>query len=161
MNYCSYCGASLVDSAASFCAECGKKLNNSGEPPIEKTLQNPPPRTIKRSPQNYTRKLVAGGQRTQRGQLSAKIFANKGKKPTGGDKKKHFTRGQSGKPPDEREKTINPMDIGYDGYYDDIIPDDNGQLKEHISSELVRRIAVVAVSTMIIVILSVVLMTLL
>ena len=26
MKYCPYCGASLVGGAASFCAECGKKI---------------------------------------------------------------------------------------------------------------------------------------
>lgn len=33
MKYCPYCGASLVGGAASFCAECGKKIPVRAEVP--------------------------------------------------------------------------------------------------------------------------------
>ena len=33
MKYCPYCGASLVGGAASFCAECGKKIPAQKEAP--------------------------------------------------------------------------------------------------------------------------------
>ena len=44
MKYCPYCGAELVDGAASFCAECGKSLpsaaakvpDDSGYEPADK-----------------------------------------------------------------------------------------------------------------------------
>jgi len=32
MKYCPYCGVVLADSAAPFCAECGKRLNYQTEP---------------------------------------------------------------------------------------------------------------------------------
>ena len=36
MKYCPYCGASLVGGAASFCAECGKKIPAQTEAPQSK-----------------------------------------------------------------------------------------------------------------------------
>ena len=36
MKYCPYCGASLVGGAASFCAECGKKIPAQTEVPQSK-----------------------------------------------------------------------------------------------------------------------------
>ena len=37
MKYCPYCGASLVGGAASFCAECGKKIPAQTEVPLIET----------------------------------------------------------------------------------------------------------------------------
>ena len=37
MKYCPYCGAVLVDGAASFCADCGKSLPERHRPGQQKT----------------------------------------------------------------------------------------------------------------------------
>jgi len=160
MNYCPYCGASLEDSAASFCAECGKKLSRTGTAKAARPMQNPSPKTVKRPPQNHTRKKNAGNHRPTGTRPTAKPN-NKSRKAKGSGKKKHSSRAQSGRPPDEHKRSVNPMDIGYDGYYDDVVPEDNGQLKERMPPELIKRIALVSAGALFIVILSVTLMSVL
>ena len=59
MKYCPYCGASLVGGAASFCAECGKKIPTQTEAPQSKpkpkgktsVRERPAPKQKRRSPQ--------------------------------------------------------------------------------------------------------------
>jgi uncharacterized membrane protein YvbJ len=36
MKYCPYCGADLIDGAASFCAECGKSMPDLADSGIER-----------------------------------------------------------------------------------------------------------------------------
>lgn len=58
MKYCPYCGASLVGGAASFCAECGKKIPAQTEAPQSKpkpkgktsVRERPAPKQKRRSP---------------------------------------------------------------------------------------------------------------
>ena len=58
MKYCPYCGASLVGGAASFCAECGKKIPTQTEAPQSKpkpkgktsVRERPAPKQKRRSP---------------------------------------------------------------------------------------------------------------
>ena len=58
MKYCPYCGASLVGGAASFCAECGKKIPAQTEAPQSKPKpkgkmgerERPAPKQKRRSP---------------------------------------------------------------------------------------------------------------
>lgn len=60
MKYCPYCGASLVGGAASFCAECGKKIPTQTEAPQSKpkpkgktsVRERPAPKQKRRSPPN-------------------------------------------------------------------------------------------------------------
>ena len=53
-----------------------------------------------------------------------------------------------------------PID-DYDGYYDDIESEDNGYIKEKIDPELVKRIAIIAGVTIVIIILAILVMNLL
>lgn len=50
---------------------------------------------------------------------------------------------------------------GYDGYYDDVLPDDDGGFQERMDKGLVKRIAAVGAGALVLVILSIILMRLL
>lgn len=56
MKYCPYCGADLIDGAASFCTECGKNLPTSPAPHREVEEHTPPepPHTQEELPQEFT-----------------------------------------------------------------------------------------------------------
>lgn len=43
MKYCPYCGADLIDGAASFCAECGKSMPD----PADSGIERKEPRVLK------------------------------------------------------------------------------------------------------------------
>ena len=85
MKYCPYCGASLVGGAASFCAECGKKIPAQTEVPQSK----PKPK----------------------GKTSVR------ERPAPKQKRRSPTTG----PAHPAKRKRNPMDINYDGYYDDVM----------------------------------------
>jgi hypothetical protein len=62
----------------------------------------------------------------------------------------------------EQKPRQDPMDVGYDGYYDDVPTNDNGQTAtERFEPELIKRIALVAGGFLGIVVLSVLIMYLL
>ena len=61
--------------------------------------------------------------------------------------------------PPRRKK--NPMDINYDGYYDDVKPIDAGQQGERMDSEMLKKTALMLVGALGVILLAVVLMTLL
>jgi len=80
-------------------------------------------------------------------------------------KKPRVSRTQIRKPPVKRPTpkpgptpVPNPMDENYDGYYDDVPTADNGRTGEKFDPALIKRIALVAAGTVLIVILSVVMM---
>jgi len=55
----------------------------------------------------------------------------------------------------------NPMDMNYDGYYDDVLTDDNGRTKEKLDRELIKRNALIAIGVVVIVALSIIIMSVL
>ena len=55
----------------------------------------------------------------------------------------------------------NPMDMNYDGYYDDVLTDDDGRTKEKLDPELIKRIALIAVGAVVLVVLSIIIMAVL
>jgi hypothetical protein len=61
----------------------------------------------------------------------------------------------------ERTRKPNPRDEGYDGYYDDVKPIDNGHVRERMDSQLVKRIVILAAGAFVLVMFSVILMYLL
>lgn len=61
--------------------------------------------------------------------------------------------------PPRRKK--NPMDINYDGYYDDVEPIDAGQQGERMDSEMLKKTALMLVGALGVILLAVVFMTLL
>lgn len=61
--------------------------------------------------------------------------------------------------PPRRKK--NPMDINYDGYYDDVKPIDASQQGERMDSEMLKKTALMLVGALGVILLAVVFMTLL
>jgi hypothetical protein len=92
-----------------------------------------------------------------------------GNAPQTESKRQKSARTQPGKPskvpkPKKQQKcrkktsqteTVPILDDGYDGYYDDIMPDDNGKVKEGLEAGLVKRIILVAVGVLVIIALAV------
>jgi len=60
-----------------------------------------------------------------------------------------------------RSKPVNPMDVNYDGYYDDIQPIDAGVRGEGMDPGLAKRIALLIIGAVGIIALAVIMMTLL
>ena len=60
-----------------------------------------------------------------------------------------------------RHRPVNPMDVNYDGYYNDIQPVDAGTRSEGMDPELVKRIGLVILGAVGVIILAVILMMLL
>lgn len=84
-------------------------------------------------------------------------------------KKPDITRQQKRRPsrpkpsqaPQPRTRAVNPMDINYDGYYDDIQPIDAGARGEGMDPELVKRIILIILGAGGAIILAIILMLLL
>ena len=124
MEFCPYCGASLLGGAASFCPECGRQI------PQQEPDQAPRPQPgRKRRPTEIP--------------------------PS---RRKKRPRQEPQRPP-RRKK--NPMDINYDGYYDDVKPIDAGQQGERMDSEMLKKTALMLVGALGVILLVVVFMTLL
>ena len=119
MKYCSYCGAELTNEDAAYCFACGKQLSSAKEIPKE----NP-------SVEQEVAQLP-----TQEEPLKGMKKAKKSK----GKKKR-------GKKTEESIHEIvgEPVDDGYDGYYNDVLPPDLDRIKEGVDKELVKRIAILA-----------------
>lgn len=126
MKYCSYCGAELVDENASFCSACGKHLSSAKEIPLE----NP-------SVEQEVAQLPA--------QETPRKEKKKAKKPKGKRK-----RGRKTEKPIP-EIVGEPVDDGYDGYYNDVLPPDLDRVKEGVDKELVKRIAILSVAAIFII----------
>lgn len=60
-----------------------------------------------------------------------------------------------------RRRPVNPMDVCYDGYYDDIKPVDAGTRGEGMDPELLKRIGLVILGAVGMIVLAVILMMLL
>ncbi len=84
-------------------------------------------------------------------------------------KKANGTRRQKKRPPQKKSrqesqpkpKPTDPMDVNYDGYYDDIKPVDAGVRGEGVDPELVKRIALIILGAIGVITLSIILMMLL
>lgn len=144
MKYCPFCGADLLSSDVSFCAECGKQLPTGGTPQIEATSRPQPvenlqnskkksaPAQPKREPKKKVRPSIEGAP-TER--LSS----------------------QSG---EEKPAAPDP-DADYDGYYDDIVPADAGAVRPGMDREMIKKIILLVVGALLLIGLCVVLMTVL
>jgi hypothetical protein len=135
MKYCSYCGASLMDSAVLFCAECGRKLPSGSKPPGN---WKPPPPDAGRPPR-----------RKRPAQRAASPHPGKRRPPLKPEPRK--------RPSPNRAPRVN-RDDGYDGYYDDVKPVDNGYVRDRRDPELMKRVLLVAIGALILVLLSVLVM---
>jgi hypothetical protein len=132
MKFCPYCGADLLKEDAAFCAECGKKLSVAEEAPSpahEADSQH----DAKPSKQKVSKK---GSQKRRQ----PKPKKEKVQKPS--------------LPEIEGE----PVEDGYDGYYDDILPPDLDREKEGPDKELIKKIITLTVAVILIIGLCVVMM---
>lgn len=129
MKFCPYCGADLLKEDAAFCAECGKQLSTAEEVP------------------------------SQAHEASSQDFAqsSKQKSPRKGSKKH--------KKPKQKKEEIplpeiegEPVDDGYDGYYNDVLPPDLDREKEGLDKELIKKISALAIAVILIIGLCVVMM---
>lgn len=82
-------------------------------------------------------------------------------------RKRPATRQQPGRPkrprpvPADTPPPATEAESGYDGYYDDVLPGDDGGFRERMDKGLVKRIVAVAVAALVLVGLSIVVMRLL
>jgi len=60
-----------------------------------------------------------------------------------------------------KESPREPVFDGYDGYYEDVQPIDSGRIHDRVDPELIKRIIIISVGTVLIIILSVLLIFLL
>lgn len=165
MKYCPFCGATLMGSAASFCSECGKSIptapqTQTGEPVDRHELILP-------KLDDQCEKTAATGKSSQFLDESSQVKAVG--KPSQNERKKKL-RKQKKTPKEDKhhmnqssECDIEPdlKDDGYDGYYDDVRPLDNGHEKERMDPELIKKIVMVAGGAAFIIILAIVMMLLL
>ncbi len=154
MKFCPYCGASLLGGAVSFCAECGKPIpaSSNTEKAEDPILQRGP--GLPRLDEQWEETIADERQpKASKNQLAAK--KKKRPHPKRAPKKKSSTPPVS---PDEEE---GPREDGYDGYYDDVRPIDNGHEKESMDPELIKKIIWVAAGAAAVITLAVTMMLLL
>lgn len=140
MKYCPYCGTVLVDGAVSFCTECGKAL-----PVSEKKKE-----ISEKSNQSEQ-------QGKSKAQQEKKSRRTQKRKPLHGEnvKKREVEKTserqiESLEPPQSPKKqsespavTSSIPEDDYDGYYDDILPADEGRFSEGIDRGLVKKIVLI------------------
>jgi hypothetical protein len=126
MKFCPYCGVVLKDNAAPFCSECGHALPSEGPIPAGNIRQTEPKRR-KTVRTQPDRPPKAPGPKKQR--------------------KRRKTNFQTEQP--------SILDDGYDGYYNDILPEDEGEIKDGLEPGLVKRIVLVATGVLVVIALAV------
>lgn len=137
MKYCPYCGTVLVDGAVSFCAECGKAL-----PVSEKSNQSEQQGKSKRQETQHEKK----SRRRQKGKiLHGETVKKREEDKTDEQQIKPLEAPKSQKQQPEPSAALAdsiPED-DYDGYYDDILPADEGRFSEGIDRGLVKKIVLI------------------
>lgn len=137
MKYCPYCGTVLVDGAVSFCAECGKAL-----PISEKSNQSEQQGKSKRQQEP---RLEKKSRRRQKG----KILQGETAKEREEDKLDEQQIKPLEPPKSPKQQSESPVvtssisEDDYDGYYDDILPADEGRFSEGIDRGLVKKVVLI------------------
>lgn len=126
MKYCPYCGTVLVDGAVSFCAECGKAL-----PVSEKLNQLQQQGELKQQETKQEKK----SRRRQKG----KMLYGETVKEREADKASE----RQIKPSESPAVTSSIPEDDYDGYYDDILPADEGRFSEGIDRGLIKKVVLI------------------
>lgn len=142
MKYCPYCGTVLVDGAVSFCAECGKALpvSRKTEEMLEESNQSE--RQGESKPQQEIQQ-----EKESRRRLKRKPLSEKGEKEVDVSGEKKIRQPEPlQRPKQELESpavTSSVPEDDYDGYYDDILPADEGRYSEGIDRGLVKKIVLI------------------
>lgn len=154
MKYCPYCGTALVGGAVSFCMECGKKL------PI-KTAE------CSSSQLNDNNELYQEAAESGMVSQKEKMVGSRSQKTS----QKHNTREKERQVkkkwrypelPEEEKQTIEPAkepeqisgtnsEDGYDGYYEDVLPADEGRFSEGMDKNLIKKVIVIIGAVLLIV----------
>ena len=157
MKYCPNCGASLMGGAASFCPECGVALKPASE--------------ILASPAKEANGMPDIAEPEKAVHKAPAPPAPTGAVPETGDrpiqKKKRKRRPGKEKPrrdiAEDKDQLEPPADIpspledGYDGYYEDVLPVDEGQRKtEKLDPDMIKKIAMIAGGALILVIIAII-----
>lgn len=132
MKFCPYCGADLLKEDAAFCAECGKKLSVAEEAP---------------SPAHEADS-----------QHDAKPSKQKVSKKGSQKRRQPKPKKEKVQKPSLPEIEGKPVEDGYDGYYDDVLPPDLNREKEGLDKELIKKIVTLTVAVILIIGLCVVMM---
>lgn len=147
MKYCPYCGTVLVDSAVSFCMECGKKLPvKDEERGISQNNDHDEAAQEATGSGIQFQKEKISGKRSQKSSQKRNVTRSK-EQPA---KKKRRTselleeESQSIEPAKEPKQIseTTPKD-DYDGYYDDILPADEGRFSEGMDKTLIKKVIVI------------------
>lgn len=135
MKYCPYCGTVLIDGAVSFCAECGKKLPVKDE---ERGISQ------NNDHDEAAQEATGSGIQFQKEKIS-------GKRSQKSSQKRNVTRSkeQPAKKPEQISETA-PKD-DYDGYYDDVLPADEGRFSEGMDKTLIKKVVVIIGTVLLIV----------
>jgi len=165
MKYCPFCGAALLGSAVSFCSECGKPIPTAPQTQTEDPMDRHEPILPKLDDQWEA--TAAAGKEPQSTDENPQIKPAR-KLPRSERKKKLRKQKKAVKKEKPRKNqsseydaSPDPQDDGYDGYYEDVRPLDNGHEKERMDPELIKKIIMVAGGAALIIILAIVMMLLL
>lgn len=146
MKYCPYCGTILVDGAVSFCMECGKKLPiKDEERGISQNNDNEADQETAKSGIE-SQKEKTSGKHSQKASQRRNVTRSK-EQPA---KKKRRTS----ELPEEESQSIEPAkepeqisetgpEDDYDGYYDDVLPADEGRFSEGMDKNLIKKVIVI------------------
>ena len=148
MKFCPYCGVPLAGSAASFCAECGEALHQDAKPHNSAPEEGVDPidQEIKLNPSIHNDIASSSGYRKL-----AKLVMRPSYDKAPGKKRKPRSKKTA-------ELSRNPgpeLDEGYDGYYNDVTPLDNGHIHERMDPELIKRIIYITAGAAAVIILSI------
>lgn len=140
MKYCPYCGTILVDGAVSFCAECGKALpvSEKKEEIMEKSNQSEQQGKSKPQQQKKSR-------RTQK--IKPLHGENVKEREVDEMSERQIKPLEPPKSPKQQSESPAVMssisEDDYDGYYNDILPADEGRFSEGIDRGLVKKIVII------------------
>lgn len=170
MKYCPYCGNALINGTLRFCTECGKELPSAEERKLKPTSEPKQANSGRKKEVQITagtrkesrrqeksefwkksswdRKKIMTAERkadsesvSQQEQLEAILGAESRRFHTVFPKKRGNTLGEpdlAGEEPSRRYQNEN-----YDGYYDDVLPEDEGRYSEGIDRGLVKKIVLI------------------
>ena len=144
MKYCPYCGTVLVDGAVSFCAECGKAL------PISEKKEGIPEKS-NQSEQQGKSKTQQGTrhEKKSRCRQKGKILQGETVKEREEDKLDEQQIKLLEAPKNPKQQSESPAvtssipEDDYDGYYDDILPADEGCFSEGIDQGMVNKVVLI------------------
>jgi len=122
MKFCPYCGAQIINGAA-FCMHCGKAIPEKADPILEPVSES----------------IVPDPESQQ--------YPGMHSEPTPLRRRQRLYHEQ----PEEVIDQSEPVQIAYDGYYDDVLPTDESNGKEPLDKDLIKRIALVGAGALLII----------